>query len=586
MVGPFALSWASSALSGLVAVVDVVLAATAGRQPALWYVWEIGSPLVWVGVGVLAVVIRPDRRVGLLMQLLGLILLVDAPAGFALSTTRTWAAVDLVVARAAQPFQVVVFAHLLLSYPEGRLRRPLPRAFVAALYAYAAVVGAAAAVTTIRTITGQPWTGTDPVAGFAGGGSSTAINAGWLAFAVVYPVLLGLKVRQASPGRRKTLAYPLTCGFIVITLFALTMVLVVVGSVPAANPLSDALPYLAVLTMPGAFLLGLLRERLRYGSVTDFLRAVEHTPIGRLQPALREALRDPTLRLVFSQDGRYVDEHGEHVPIDNDRAVLPIGGDPPIGLLLHDPALNDEPKLVRAASVATRLALDNARLHAVVRQQLAEARASRRRIVEAAAAERRRLERDLHDGAQQRILAVGIALRLLQQQLDPTDRAVTEALEEAHRELADAISELRELARGIHPAVLTEQGLSAAVRALARRQPLPVAVDDALPHRVPQPVETAAYFVVSEALNNVVKHAHATRARVRLSLRADVLRVEVVDDGIGGAGREVADGNGADTRAGSGLRGLADRVAAFDGTLSIADAAPTGTRLIVELTCD
>ncbi|MFD7654446.1 histidine kinase [Actinosynnema sp. NPDC059797] len=573
---PFVLTWALSTASAAVAVVDVVLVATAGRQPAARYAWEIGSPLVWAGVGVLAVVIRPDRRFGLLTQVLGLVLLLDAPAGFVIETTRAWAAVDLVVARAAQPFQVVVFAHLLLSYPEGRLRDAVPRRFIAALYGYGAVVGALDAAHTVDTITSRPWTGASPEAGFAGGGSSTTINAGWLAFAVTYLALMWLKVRRASPGRRRTLAYPLVCGFVMITLFVLTTALAALNAEPAGSAVSDALPYLAVLTMPGAFLLGLLRERLRYGSVADYVRAIEHAPIGGLQPALRKALRDPTLRLAFPQGDRCVDEDGDHVAIGGDQAVLPIGGTPPIGLVLHDPALNDEQRLLAAASAATRLALDNARLHATVRRQLVEVRASRRRIVEAAAAERRRLERDLHDGAQQRILAVGIALRLLQQQLDPADRAVNEALEEAQRELAGAITGLRELARGIHPAALTEQGLSAAVRALVRRQPIPVTVDDALPGRLPPPVETAAYFVVSEALANVVKHARAGRAHVLLARRGPVLRVDVVDDGVGGA----------DPERGSGLRGLADRAAAFDGTLSVTDVEPTGTRLRVELSCD
>lgn len=573
---PFVLTWALSTASAVVAVVDVALAVTAGRQPALRYAWEIGPPLVWGGVGVLAVVIRPDRRFGLLMQALGLILLLDAPAGFVIETTQAWAAVDLVVARAAQPFQIVVFAHLLLSYPEGRLLRALPRRFIAALYGYGAVVCVIDVVHTVEAVTSRPWTGASPEAGFAGGGSSAAINAGWLAFALVYLALMGLKIRQASPGRRRTLAYPLVCGFVMITLFVLTTAPVAVNAKPVGSAVSDALPYLAVLTMPGAFLLGLLRERLRYGSVADFVRAIEHAPIGGLQPALRDALRDPTLRLAFPQDDRYVDENGDHVSIAGGQAVLPIGGTPPIGVVLHDPALNDEPRLLAAASAATRLALDNARLHATVRRQLVEVRASRRRIVEAAAAERRRLERDLHDGAQQSILAVGIALRLLQQQLAPADQAANEALEEAQHELAAAITGLRELARGIHPAALTEKGLSAAVRGLARRQPIPVSVDDALPGRLPPPVETAAYFVVSEALTNVVKHAQARRARVALALRERVLRVEVVDDGVGGA----------DPDRGSGLRGLADRAAAFDGTLSVGDVEPTGTRLRVELSCD
>jgi signal transduction histidine kinase len=332
-----------------------------------------------------------------------------------------------------------------------------------------------------------------------------------------------------------------------------------------------------MLTMPGAFLVGLVRERLNYGLVAEFVRTIEGAPIGQLQAALRKVLHDPTLEIAFFQDGPYVGEQGEVVPLptDGSRAILPIGGDPPIAVVLHDVSLSEEPKLLTAASAATHLALDNARLHALVQQQLAEVRASRRRIVDAGIDQRRRLERDLHDGAQQRMLAVGIALQLLEQRLGSDNPAASEMLEEAQHELLAAIDELRELARGIHPAILTEQGLCAAIRALARRIPLPVTIDDAMSRRFPPPVEAAAYFVVSEALSNVVKHSQATNVTVRLTVVADRLRVEVVDDGVGGA----------DPDRGSGLRGLADRAAAFEGLLSVTDARPTGTRLVVELRC-
>jgi signal transduction histidine kinase len=180
-----------------------------------------------------------------------------------------------------------------------------------------------------------------------------------------------------------------------------------------------------------------------------------------------------------------------------------------------------------------------------VQQQLAEVRASRRRIVNVAVDERRRLERDLHDGAQQRMLAVGVALQLLERRLCPDHPAAAEMLKQAQGELHAAIDELRELARGIHPAILTDQGLIPAVRVLVRRIPLPVTIHDAVPDSVPLPVETAAYFVVSEALNNVVKHAWATTAAVSLARVGDRLRIEVVDDGCGGA----------DPAKGSGLRG-------------------------------
>lgn len=573
--GPVGLTVVLPVACVVVAAVDVLLVVTAGRQPVWRSTWEIGAPLVWVGVGAVARVLHPQRRVGWLMQVLGLVLLLDAPAGFVLVTSETWVAVDLVVARAVQPFQIVVFAHLLLAYPEGHLRSPLERRFTAALYGYGGLVGARDTAATIAAVTGAPWRGAVPEAGFAGGGSSVPVNAGWIAFAAGYLVLLLLKVRDVTPGKRRVLAYPLVCGIAVVVLFLGATVLLVRGGRPTANPLSESLPYLAMLTMPGAFLLGLLRERLRYGSIADFVRAIEGAPIGQLRAALREALHDPGLELAFYRDGRYVTEHGEPVspPAGGEQAVLPIGGDPPVGLVLHDPALNDEPKLLAAASAATRLALDNARLHALVRRQLGEVRASRRRIVEAAAEERRRLERDLHDGVQQRMLSVGLALRLLEHRLEVTDPAVAKAFDDVRGELATAIAELRELARGIHPEVLTTQGLSAAVRSLARRQPFAVVVVDDLPRRLPPAVESAAYYVVAEALTNVVKHARAGSVRVRLTADDAVLRVEVRDDGTGGAAPD----------RGTGLRGLADRVAAFDGTLSVADAVPSGTVLVAEL---
>jgi signal transduction histidine kinase len=576
---PAALTAGLLAVLCLVAAIDVTLAYTVGRQMALFYVSEIGAALVWAAVGTLALVMQPNRPVGRMMQVFGLVLLVDAPAGFVMTSTDTWVAVDLVVARAVQPFQTALFGHLFLSYPEGRLHRKSERVFIFTAYLYAAVVSVADTVATVDQVTEREWKEAIPAAGIAGGGSSLPLNAGWWVLTVAYLILLIGKVRRATRRERRLLAYPMGGGAVLIVLFlAITGLTVAGGTSSMTNLLATILAYLGLLIMPGAFLLALVRERLSYGSVAEFVRTIECAPIGRLQTGLRKALGDPTLEVAFPRADEYISESGVVVPFPNGdgRAVLPVGGDPPIAVVLHDASLTDQPKLLTAASAATRLALENARLHALVHEQLTEVRASRRRIIEAGVDERRRLERDLHDGAQQRMLAVGIALQLLKQHLDHAHPAVTEMLDEAQRELQTAIDELRELARGIHPAVLTEQGLSAAVRALAKRSPVPVTVDDALPHRLQPPVEAAAYFAVSEALSNVVKHSGASTARIQLGMVEDWLRIEVVDDGTGGATPD----------RGSGLRGIADRAAAFDGTLSVADALPTGTRLVVELRCD
>ena len=221
------------------------------------------------------------------------------------------------------------------------------------------------------------------------------------------------------------------------------------------------------------------------------------------------------------------------------------------------------------------MAIENARLHAEVRAQLEEVRASRQRIVEAGDRERRRVERNLHDGAQQRLAALALSLAMLRER-GGADPATAASLAQAAAELKRAIDELRELARGIHPAVLTEEGLPAAVESLAERSAVPVWVAADFDTRLPEPVETVAYFVVSESLANVARYARASGARVALSRCNGTLRVEIVDDGIGGA----------DASRGFGLRGLEDRVSAVRGSFRVETRATGGTRVLAEIPCD
>jgi signal transduction histidine kinase len=213
-------------------------------------------------------------------------------------------------------------------------------------------------------------------------------------------------------------------------------------------------------------------------------------------------------------------------------------------------------------------------LDAELRASLVELRASRARIVQAGDAERRRLERDLHDGAQSRLVALKLLLSRARLRARGTDD-LEAMLADAIGELDTSLSELRELARGIHPAVLTDQGLEPALQALASRAPVPVAVEADEGERLPGPVEIAAYFVVSEALANVAKYAQATQAAVAVRRENGRVTVDVTDDGIGGA----------DAAHGSGLRGLTDRVAALDGTLSLESPAGGGTHLHAEIPC-
>ena len=204
-------------------------------------------------------------------------------------------------------------------------------------------------------------------------------------------------------------------------------------------------------------------------------------------------------------------------------------------------------------------------LDAELHERMEELRASRARLVQAGDAARRKLERDLHDGAQSRLVALSLTLRMARKRATESEQAAL--LDQAQEELKTSLAELRELARGIHPAVLTERGLEAAVQTLVQRAPVPVTVDAECDGRLPEPVESAAYFVVSEGLANVAKYANATQASVAVRRENDRLTIEVADDGVGGA----------DTANGSGLRGLADRVAALDGTLTL-EARPAAER--------
>jgi signal transduction histidine kinase len=206
------------------------------------------------------------------------------------------------------------------------------------------------------------------------------------------------------------------------------------------------------------------------------------------------------------------------------------------------------------------------------RRQEEEIRASRARIVAAGDEARRRLERNLHDGAQQRLVALSLALRLAQSKLTTDPEAATTVLDSAREELSAALDELRELARGIHPAVLTDRGLPAALEALASRSPIPVEIE-APEEELPRPVEAAAYYVVAEALANVAKYAGASGATVRICREDGRALVEVGDDGVGGA----------DPAAGTGLRGLSDRVEALGGTLRVDSPEGGGTRVSVEI---
>jgi signal transduction histidine kinase len=265
------------------------------------------------------------------------------------------------------------------------------------------------------------------------------------------------------------------------------------------------------------------------------------------------------------------------LPVSDETRAISVLGEPesPVAALIYDAALRNEARLLETAAAAVRLALENARLQVQLRAQLEEVRQSRARLVEAADSERRRVERDLHDGAQQQLVTMLLSLQLDNVEAHKrSDANLSQILEGNIEALKRALSELRELARGIHPAILVEAGLAPAIRSLAERCPIPVDVAGD-PGRLDPHLEAALYFVASEAITNAVKHSRGRRISVGLQRDAAVATVDVSDDGIGGA----------DLSRGSGLVGLADRVAAVGGRLDIKSNPGTGTKLHAEVPC-
>jgi signal transduction histidine kinase len=396
----------------------------------------------------------------------------------------------------------------------------------------------------------------------------------WLATAPIFLWLIWRRFRAAGHGARRTV-WPFLTAFLLA--FLTTVIWSVNGAFVTGSTLGVYTDYLDVLAgwlMVLGAVFGVLVTRRARGVVGDLVVDLGRARPGGVRDALAGAIGDPTLKLglwVPQKDG-WVDEQGREVelPASHDRAVTLVGDQ--LAAIVHDPVLLDQPALLEAAGSAARFALENERLQAELRAQLEELRESRARIVRAGDEERRRLERDLHDGAQQRLLALGMALQLMRPHV--TDEEGDALLEQTEAELQEALAELRELARGIHPAVLTDQGLDEAIRTLARRAPVPVDVL-ACGERLPGHVETAAYFVVAEGLANLTKYAHATRASVEVEHKDGLVQIVVDDDGVGGAV----------PYEGSGLAGLADRLGAIDGTLTVASPIGGGTHIRAEIPC-
>jgi signal transduction histidine kinase len=303
-------------------------------------------------------------------------------------------------------------------------------------------------------------------------------------------------------------------------------------------------------------------------------------PGAPVRETLARSLGDRTLQVAYWLPDReaFVDERGISVPLPmagSERTWTAVDYEGRrVAAIIHDASLEASPELVQAAAAAASLALDNERLKADLRARVEELRASRVRLVEASNAARRQIERNLHDGAQQQLVALAVELRLLRNRIGENP-AATELIDRIETKLAIALDELRELARGIHPGILTARGLPPALESLGERAPLPVACEVELPSRPPASVEAVAYFVAAEALTNALKYAEASNLTIRAYYEGDDLILETEDDGVGGANE----------RNGTGLQGLRDRVGALDGTLTVISPQGSGTLVRARIPC-
>jgi signal transduction histidine kinase len=496
-----------------------------------------------IGCGLLGWARRPQSRIGPLLALTGFAWFLGTLAESRIGFVAAFGAALLFLHRGP-------LCHVIIGYPSGRPSSLLGMIVVIAAYVCAVVV---------------PLARSDVV---------TIV----VAFAVLAAAIRGYAL-AAGPDRRAraravvaaaALAVPLAGGSVWRLLGA--------GSDTRHAVLWG---YEAVLVLIAvSFLADLSRGQWAQAAVTKLVVDLGGDfEAGTLRARLAHALGDRSLVIAYwlpEVDG-YADERGNRVELPeagSGRAVTVVGQDgEQIAALVHDVAVLDDPALVDSVAQAARIALSNVRLRADVQRRVAELAASRRRILEAGDTQRRRLQQQLQASAGRYLTRVREFLDLAVQEAQTShDRGTAGRLAAVRRELEEAQAGLRELAAGIHPALLTERGLGAALATLAGRSAVPVQVA-APAGRLPAVIETAVYFVCSEALTNVAKHAQATRADIRVRLKGDLVTVSIADDGTGGA----------DLSAGSGLKGVADRVEALGGRLEVLSSPAGGTQLLVQI---
>ena len=552
--------------------------AEAGRR-ALGRSWDLAlldliAGLVFVGAGAAVFLWRPANRCWWLLVASGATWFLGTLAGVGDDNLA-------VVGFVTISWHYYFLAHLLLAFPTGRLPA---RRDVVLLAAIAAVLMGKSLVRLLLYVP-PDGTGCQCVQNrFTGFEDRRWYDLAELAFPWVISLLFALVVaevvvrwgRSSGAGRRM-----------------LTPVLIMSAAVAAQIAYSQVIRQelaWAVVRSQDLFVLvvglraiaaysivvGLRRTGRARAAVAGAVSELDADP-ARLTAALRSALKDPSLEVLPAPS--------DAVPSPPPgRAVTVIEGDHgPLAALVHDEALLEDPGLISAVTAAIRLTTDNERLRRELQERLDELAASRVRIITAADAERRRIERDLHDGTQQRLISIAVQLRLALARAegaeDPNGRrspGLDTAVRTAVEELADAVGEVRALARGIHPAILTEAGLQAALESLVDRSSLDVRTDLDIAVEPSAGAASAAYFCVSEALTNIAKHASASDVVLQARNRSGAVEITIADDGVGGAG---------ETELGSGLSGMRDRLGAVGGSLSVESPTTGGTRVRVVVPC-
>src|SRR3954470_10314223 len=535
--------------------------------------------LLYIGTGAFAWYRRPLNRFGLLMTAVGF-------AWFLGGLIESNSSLVYTVGSYIGPLYLVLVIHMVLAFPTGRLETRESRLIMLVAYVDAFVL-----TLPVFLLDGEidaPKNAPDNAFAIVherGIAAVLDLMTSLIGFAIAGATawVLLRKRRDATPPQRRAQAPVLWTGLTTIVFLGLIFAGNSVGLSDGVISLVGLVGFVAFAILPFAFLVGLLRTKYsRAGSVGGLIERL-NAPDTRvsLREALADALGDPTLQLVYWREsaGHHVTFEGHRAELpgpESGRAVAEVERDGKrVGAILYDAALGDDPSLVRSAAAAAALQLENERLEAELRARVEELQTSRARLVEVSIGERRRLERDLHDGAQQRLVALSLQLALARRKVDGDPGTAGRLIDAARGELGTALEELRELARGIRPAVLTDRGLGPALQALAQRAPVPVDLCQMPEDRLPAAVEAAAYFVVSESLTNVAKYAGAQHASVRVGRIDGFAVVEVSDDGVGGA----------DPTAGTGLRGLADRLSALDGRLEVHSPPGGGTVIRANIPC-